>query len=308
MALFASGADWDVEEAGRDGERYWVSWETSCGEAGVPGSEAIFSATWGDLGSTWAYSVAAHDVVGRAELLAAFAVAAATTGPAEPPSDEQLAAEAALLTLDDLVGDWVPVVRIPSDDAGFDELATPVLRAESTCAAAVAWADREGLTVSGLVDALVPDAVARAESPTFTSMRDGSEIEHAVSVWANPAVVAESFATARDVDWMACIVSAFGELMVARLAADGIEVEIVDYSASALAPQLGDDALGARFEMTAEAQGEQVTIVSSLVVVAIGEVPSAVSFFAVGGDASFDVDALAAIAADRVAEVFGVVD
>lgn len=77
ITLFAGGADWDVEDAGRDGDRYWVTFETYCGGEGMSEDELVSSAGWGDAGSPWVFFVAAADGAGRDTLLDAF-VAAAT--------------------------------------------------------------------------------------------------------------------------------------------------------------------------------------------------------------------------------------
>jgi hypothetical protein len=75
VTVFASGADWDVTAAGRDGDLYWLLWETTCSSAVSPDEDSIFSATWGRAGDDWVYSAAASDPGGVDQLLAAFVTA-----------------------------------------------------------------------------------------------------------------------------------------------------------------------------------------------------------------------------------------
>lgn len=82
VALFAGGADWDVEASGRDGDLHWVAFETFCGGEDMAQDEMISSTMWGDAGSAWLYSVAAPDATGRDALLTAFVDAAIAVGAA----------------------------------------------------------------------------------------------------------------------------------------------------------------------------------------------------------------------------------
>ena len=82
VALFASGADWDVEDAGHEGTRYWVTFETYCGGEDMEQDEIISSAVWGEAGSPWVFSVGAPDAPGRDVLLTAFVDAALLAVPA----------------------------------------------------------------------------------------------------------------------------------------------------------------------------------------------------------------------------------
>lgn len=76
VALFATGADWDVEDAGREAARYWVTFETFCGGEDMERDEIISSAVWGDENSTWVFFVGARNTTERDELLTAFVDAA----------------------------------------------------------------------------------------------------------------------------------------------------------------------------------------------------------------------------------------
>lgn len=79
VALFATGADWDVEDAGHEAVRYWVSFETFCGGEDMERDEIISSAVWGDENSPWVFFVGARNTTERDELLTAFVDAALTT-------------------------------------------------------------------------------------------------------------------------------------------------------------------------------------------------------------------------------------
>ena len=82
VALFTTGADWDVEDAGREAARYWVTFETFCGGEDMERDEIISSAVWGDESSTWVFFLGARNTTERQELLTAFVEAALTTpGP-----------------------------------------------------------------------------------------------------------------------------------------------------------------------------------------------------------------------------------
>ena len=81
VAVFATGADWTVEIAGRDGELVWATWHTTCGGVGVEDAE-VYAATWGTDGSTWVFSAVSDDAASRDQLIAAFVAAAPTRGAA----------------------------------------------------------------------------------------------------------------------------------------------------------------------------------------------------------------------------------
>ena len=79
VAMLASGADWAVEEAGREGALYWVTFETYCGGEDMDHDEISSSAAWGDEGSPWVFFVGASDATERDILLAAFVETALTS-------------------------------------------------------------------------------------------------------------------------------------------------------------------------------------------------------------------------------------
>ena len=72
IAVFTTGADWDVEDFGRDESLFWVRWNTTCGSVGTSGSDSLFFISWAVGGSPWMFSAAAGDAQGRDELVAAF--------------------------------------------------------------------------------------------------------------------------------------------------------------------------------------------------------------------------------------------
>ena len=75
IAFFTAGADWNVEAFGRDGELFWVVWDTTCSDAGRAGEDSIYTASWGQAGSPWVFGASAGDPEGRDELTAAFVTA-----------------------------------------------------------------------------------------------------------------------------------------------------------------------------------------------------------------------------------------
>ena len=73
IAIFASGVDRGVQAFGRDGELFWVNWQTSC-SVSPSSSLADFMemTTWGKVGSSWVFSASAQNTEGRGQLVAAF--------------------------------------------------------------------------------------------------------------------------------------------------------------------------------------------------------------------------------------------
>lgn len=309
VALFASGADWDVEAAGRDESRYWVTFTTSCGEVGMEQDELVSSAAFGDEGSSWVFVVAAPDAAGRDELLTAFADAAVTVeqSTGAPASADQLAVEAALLTVDDLGDDWVALPRLPSDDT-FDDVGTEALAQEPQCAGTLTLADERGVSVFELIDSLAHEPLARAESPTFTSRLDGqSEIEHTISLFATDDEAVAGISAVRDAGWLDCLIASVDDLMAAVFMEQGIDASVTDYVATQRDLALGDDSLAASFELLlTAADGSEIRFRLDLSVVVMGRATSAVSVFGTADvidDAT--IEELIAVAADRIASLEG---
>jgi hypothetical protein len=75
IGLFTTGADWNVEDFGRDGDLYWVEWNTACSTGGLSGTDSVFTTSWGDLGSPWMFSASAGDPDAREGLIGAFVTA-----------------------------------------------------------------------------------------------------------------------------------------------------------------------------------------------------------------------------------------
>ena len=73
IAIFASRVDRGVQAFGRDGELFWVNWQTSC-SVSPSSSLADFMemTTWGKVGSSWVFSASAQNTEGRGQLVAAF--------------------------------------------------------------------------------------------------------------------------------------------------------------------------------------------------------------------------------------------
>jgi hypothetical protein len=76
IAMFSTGQDWDVQDSGRDGELFWVTFTTTCGTAGSPGEDVVSTLNWGIEGSPWLFSASADTTEDVDELTAAFVTAA----------------------------------------------------------------------------------------------------------------------------------------------------------------------------------------------------------------------------------------
>lgn len=75
IAVFTLGADWNVEDFGREGELFWVRWNTTCSSAGSSLADSLFIISWGIAGRPWVFSASAGDSTGRSELASAFVAA-----------------------------------------------------------------------------------------------------------------------------------------------------------------------------------------------------------------------------------------
>ena len=75
IAVFTTGADWDVEDFGRDGDLFWVMWNTTCSFETPDVTDSIWITSWGNSGSPWVISASAGDPEGRDELTAAYVMA-----------------------------------------------------------------------------------------------------------------------------------------------------------------------------------------------------------------------------------------
>lgn len=76
VAMFTTGADWSVEDFGRDGALLWVSFTTTCGVEGSPGEDVVSTLNWGVTGSPWVFSASADSGGLRDEVAVAFVRAA----------------------------------------------------------------------------------------------------------------------------------------------------------------------------------------------------------------------------------------
>ncbi len=73
IAIFASGVDREVRAFGRDGELFWVNWQTTCSVSPTSSlADFMEMTTWGNVGSSWVFSALAEDIEGREQLVAAF--------------------------------------------------------------------------------------------------------------------------------------------------------------------------------------------------------------------------------------------
>ncbi len=76
ISMFTSGADWQVENFGQDGELLWVTFTTTCGAEGSSGEDVVSTLNWAVTGSPWVFSASADTTEVRDELTMAFVTAA----------------------------------------------------------------------------------------------------------------------------------------------------------------------------------------------------------------------------------------
>ncbi len=76
IAMLATGADWEVEDAGQDGELSWVAVTTTCGAEGSAGEDVIHALNWGVNGGSWVFQAMGDTSEARDQLTQAFVVAA----------------------------------------------------------------------------------------------------------------------------------------------------------------------------------------------------------------------------------------
>lgn len=76
VSTFTQGADWDVEDFGREGDLLWVRSSSTCGVEGEAGKDVSLTTLWGREGSPWVFSAMAGSADVRDELTAAFVTAA----------------------------------------------------------------------------------------------------------------------------------------------------------------------------------------------------------------------------------------
>lgn len=76
IAMFTTGADWTVEDFGRDGELAWLLYTTTCGVEGEAGEDVVSTLNWGAAGSPWVFSASADSPDLRDELTRSFVAAA----------------------------------------------------------------------------------------------------------------------------------------------------------------------------------------------------------------------------------------
>lgn len=76
VSAYTEGADWEVEDFGREGDLYWVRSSTTCSVEGEAGEDLGLTTMWGQAGSPWVFSAMAGSAEVRDELTAAFVTAA----------------------------------------------------------------------------------------------------------------------------------------------------------------------------------------------------------------------------------------
>lgn len=95
VLALASGADWMVEAAGRDGDLVWIRWQTTVAMEGdrsktPAASRSLYTLSWGQIGMPWLFSAAGDTPARLDALVAAFVtVAAAEAGiPGATPTEK----------------------------------------------------------------------------------------------------------------------------------------------------------------------------------------------------------------------------
>ena len=76
ISWWTIGADWEVEEAGRADDLFWVRWYTFCSSEPSSVVFPIFSLIWGQAGSRWIFTAQADTPEELDALIAAFVTAA----------------------------------------------------------------------------------------------------------------------------------------------------------------------------------------------------------------------------------------
>lgn len=76
ISWWTLGADWEVEEAGREGSLFWVRWNTFCSSEPSSGVFPVYSLIWGNAGSPWVFTAQADTPEELDALIAAFVTAA----------------------------------------------------------------------------------------------------------------------------------------------------------------------------------------------------------------------------------------
>jgi hypothetical protein len=314
VAFFVLGDDDDytVEAVGHDGDLYWVTLITTNSGYGIDGVEKVYSVTWGDAHSPWAFTAGAPTEVGRDELVVAFVAAAARVADApdpEPASRDEQAAQAALLNDEDLGQDWVSWPRMPQNSEAFHGLATSLMTDEPSCTAALEWLDSEDVELSGFLDVFSAGSIAGADGAIFVSQRDGmSDLRQTVLVFADAEQPAESLRSTRLLGWVKCATTIYDEL--AQVSFDsvfpGVTVSVV--SAGERSLDLGDGSFAMRFELRLQApdDGGDLEVVQDISIVTVGRAATTIvqQSFA-GGIDDAEIDGLIELATERLIQQFG---
>jgi hypothetical protein len=305
-ALFASGADWEVEAVGRDGERFWVEWNTTAGGEGFDGEETIWSLVVGDAGSHWAFIVNATDPSTRDELIDVFVATSVAVPEPPPPTADEAAARSALLEPSDLGPDWTSQIKVPHD-ASFRDLLVDVMSDEPACAAALGQLQSEATDLSGLLGLLTAGSVARADSHTLVARRDASfEVEHSVAVFEDADRARATLSDLTELGWVECLSVVYGDLMQGLLAPMMPGVGVTLGAVTTRTIELGDEGVAVRFETSVEfPDGPAVPAVHDVSIVVVDRAVSALVQTTFGGDvADAEVDEIVALAADVVSDQF----
>jgi hypothetical protein len=310
VAVFATGADWEVDGAGHDDDLFWVMWQTTCSGEGIDGVEQIHSATWGEAGSSLVFFAGAPEAGTLDELMAVFVDAAteqAAAPDAPPPTADEAAAQAALLTAEDLGPEWFSQPLIPEeDDPEADAAALDIMNADPACTAAAEWAELEGVSLNDFGKAVIPDAPVDAEGPTLTYRPDGaSSVEHTVLVFETADEVAEAFRLSDELRWSDCLQAVFDDLMQLQFDENGFS--LTDYTATETSADLGDEGVTLTFGMSVQAPGDSSSVDMTMATsyVRVGRAITIIFQFSIAGAIDGTMDDTVAKAVDKVTQHFG---
>lgn len=310
VALFATGADWEVEAVGHEGDRFWVEWLTTAGGEGFDAEETIFSLVFGDAGRPWVFVVNADDAAARDELLEVFVAASIAVPEPSPPTGDEATARAALLEPSDLGPDWTSRIKLPPD-AGFPDVLARTMSAEPVCSTALDQLAVEAPELSGLLELLTIGATAHAESATLVARREQTfEVEHTVAVFEDADDAGATIDELEDLGWIDCLSAVYGALLQAMLASELPEVVVTLDDVVRRSVEHGDDAVALRFETSVELpDGSTVPVAHDVSIVVVGRSMSALVQTSFGGVLDDEeVDEIIALGVDLVGEVFAPAD
>ena len=226
--------------------------------------------------------------------VAATTAAPTTTTLVQDVASDLAAAQGALLAASDIGAGWVAE---PDEDTANDELAAltqQIVGQEPACAAIA------GLGLESF-DEVIPDAPAELDGPTLAAGLN--EIEQGISVWPTSADVANTYATVVGLDLLSCYRVLVPPIFDASL--EGIDAAVSSIRVDEYLIGVGDRSWGVEILLTISLPDEMtLDITLTTVAVSTGRVITDLRFTELGPP-SIDIDAIAALALERVRSAFG---